>query len=383
MFKQKLKILAVIPILSILLLIGLTTPTKASQFENTKNYTLEQTEIVDENLYISSEETVDIAGVVDGDLFIAADSVIVSGTVTGDLYTIAMNIDLTGNVYGSAFFIAQNIDVSGSIARNMYTVSAFSKISGSIGKDANMISSNSTITGKIAEDVRLVSNNSVISGTVKGEAIIYATSSTVNEELIGGELYENMREEDEVTAPKTNKVKTEKRFTSPFLQINFFSTFLGFVAMYIVGVILIYLAPVKTLQIEKKVTDSMQEFLFSFLIGLAISIVVPLPLLILTLTLVGAPLAILIFALILFATIFGTIWVESAIGHKILSTQGKKDPKRLLSLLVGRGLTTVVNFIPIVRGLYKWILSMTALGAITRMKYDAYRNTKKVKKAKK
>jgi hypothetical protein len=75
--------------------------------------------------------------------------------------------------------------------------------------------------------------------------------------------------------------------------------------------------------------------------------------------------------------VFGTIWVESAIGHKILETSDKKDPKRLLSLLIGRGLTTVVNFIPIVRGLYKWILSMTAVGAIVRMKYDAYKGSKK------
>jgi hypothetical protein len=81
---------------------------------------------------------------------------------------------------------------------------------------------------------------------------------------------------------------------------------------------------------------------------------------------------------------FGTIWVESAIGYKILSTVDKKDNKRLLSLLVGRGLSTVVNFIPIVRGLYKMILSTVAVGAIVRTKYDAFPNKgKKKKKSKK
>jgi len=76
MFKQKLKILGVLPILSILILIGFVTPSKAAQFEDTDTYTLEQTEIVEENLYVKSD-IVDISGVVDSDLFIAANTVTV------------------------------------------------------------------------------------------------------------------------------------------------------------------------------------------------------------------------------------------------------------------------------------------------------------------
>jgi hypothetical protein len=100
-------------------------------------------------------------------------------------------------------------------------------------------------------------------------------------------------------------------------------------------------------------------------------------------TLIGAPLSILIASVLIFMASFGTIWVESAIGYKILSTTNHEDPKRLLSLLIGRGLTTVVNFIPIIRGLYKSILSMTAIGAIVRMKYDAYKERKPSKKVSK
>jgi cobalamin biosynthesis protein CobD/CbiB len=162
-----------------------------------------------------------------------------------------------------------------------------------------------------------------------------------------------------------------------------FSTLIGFVAMYIVGIVLIYLAPVKTLKIEEKVVGSTKEALFSFLVGLGITIVIPLPLILLAFTLIGLPLAILITAILLFATFFGSLWVESAIGYKILSKAEKKDPKRFLSLLVGRGLTTVINFIPIIRGLYKNILNMVAIGAIVRMKYDCYKNNKKKSKSKK
>lgn len=381
MFKKQLRVLGLIPILGILILLGFTTPSRAAQFES-GDYTLEETEIVEENLYISGE-TVEIAGVVDGDLVAGGNTVTITGTVTGDLYVAGSRIDVSGNVYGSTFLTGQTVDLSGSVARNSYVASMFANVSGSVGKDVLVFASDSSITGKITEDARVFAGHSIISGNVKGEALVYSGTSSIDEELIGGEVYENkeFEKKDMMTIEKDIKPRRIRVFAGKaFLGINVFSTLIGFVSMYIVGVVLIYLAPVKTLKIEEKVTDSLQEFLFSFLVGLGIFVVIPLPLIILSFTLIGTPLAILIMGVLLFASIFATVWVESAIGHKILSTTDKKDPKRLLSLLIGRGLTTVVNFIPIVKGIYKSILSMTAVGAIVRMKYDAYKGGKKSKK---
>jgi cytoskeletal protein CcmA (bactofilin family) len=337
---------------------------------------------VEENLYISGG-TVEISGVVDGDLIAGGNTVTITGTVTGDLYAAGSKVDISGNVYGSTFLTGQTVDVSGSIARNSYITSMFANISGNIGKDATIFASNSSITGKVTEDVRVFAGRSVISGSVKGEVLVYSGTSTVDEELVEGEIYENMEIEGKKMKNLENDIQPRRIGAwagKAFFGINVFSILIGFVSMYIVGVVLIYLAPVKTLKIEEKVTDSLQEFLFSFLIGLGIFVIIPMPLIILSFTLIGTPLAILIIAVLLFASIFGTVWVESAIGQKILSTTDKKDPKRLLSLLIGRGLTTVVNFIPIVRGIYKWVLSMTAVGAIVRMKYDAYKEVKKGRK---
>jgi len=57
-----------------------------------------------------------------------------------------------------------------------------------------------------------------------------------------------------------------KHLRKAFMGINVLVTLVSFVAMYIVGIVLIYLAPVKTLKIEKKVIGSTQEFLYSFLV---------------------------------------------------------------------------------------------------------------------
>jgi hypothetical protein len=384
MFKKSLRILAVIPFLSILFLLGFSSPSRAATFKS-ESYALTESEIVEENLYINGE-TVQIDGVVDGDLLVCSESLTISGTVTGDLYSASSTVDISGNIYGSIFVAAQNVKLSGSVARNAFIGSAFSDVSGSIGKDLVVFTGNSTVTGKVTEDIKVFSSRSNISGTVKGEVLVYAPYSKINESLVEGEIYENVDTTTQDTTRETTSFgkSLKKGIFSQMISINIFSTLLGFVSMYIVGIILIYLAPVKTLQIEKKVIASLQEFLFSFLVGLAILVVIPVPIIILGITLIGTPLAILISGLLIFAMFFGTIWVESAIGYKILSTVDKKDNKRLLSLLVGRGLSTVVNFIPIVRGLYKMILSTVAVGAIVRTKYDAFPNKgKKKKKSKK
>ncbi len=372
MFKKKLKILAIIPILSILFLLGLSSPSRAATFKS-ESYALIESEIVEENLYINGE-TVQIDGVIDGDLLVCSETLTISGTVTGDLYSASSTVDISGNVYGSVFVAAQNIKLSGSVARNAFLGAAFSDVSGSIGKDLVVFAGNSIVSGKVTEDVKVFSSRSNISGTVKGEALVYSAYSKINESLVEGEIYENIETatQDTVNSNTSFAKNIKKGVFNQMLSINIFSTLVSFVAMYIVGVILIYIAPVKTLQIEKKVIGSLQEFLFSFLIGLALVVVIPVPILILSITIIGAPLAILISGFLIFVLLFGTIWVESAIGYKILSTVDKKDKQRLLSLLVGRGLSTVVNFIPIVRSLYKMILSTVAVGAIVRTKYDAF-----------
>lgn len=89
--------------------------------------------------------------------------------------------------------------------------------------------------------------------------------------------------------------------------------------MYIVGILLIYVAPVKTVTIGKKVSSSFNEFIKSFGLGFIILLAIPLPLFILTMTLVGAPLAILLTAILIFLVTFGTLWSETAIGFKVLS----------------------------------------------------------------
>ncbi|MDD3474617.1 MAG: polymer-forming cytoskeletal protein [Candidatus Dojkabacteria bacterium] len=377
MFKLKGKILGIfVPLLSIFLLFCFSSPSRAAQFQQ-GDYTLSSSEIIEENLYVGGA-IIEIDGVVDGDLFVAAETITISGTITGDLYAAGNSLEVTdtANIYGSAYLAGQSINVKGDVLKNLVVAGAISNVSGSVGKDLTVFGATSTVSGPVTEDVRVFANKSTISDYVKGEVLVYAESSTVDKELVTGEIYEHTDLNTEVDIDTTKIQNLNLNMNSALWSINIFSLVIGFVAMYIVGIVIIYLAPVKTLEIEKKVISSNQDFLFSFLVGLGIIVFIPLPLIMLSLTVVGIPLTLLITAMLIFASTFGTIWVESAVGHKILSKSKNTDEKRLLSLLIGRGITTVVKLIPIVRGVYMMILSMTALGAIVRMKYDAFKTIK-------
>ncbi len=148
--------------------------------------------------------------------------------------------------------------------------------------------------------------------------------------------------------------------------------------MYIVGIILILSAPVKTLQIEKKIITSWEEALKSYAIGLVVLFTIPIPLFLLIITLVGAPLAFLIMGILIFLAAFGTIWTESAIGQKVLQLTDRKDNGRFISLLIGRSISVIVRLIPIVRGIYSLSLIMITVGAVVRTKYDAFTLSRKV-----
>jgi cytoskeletal protein CcmA (bactofilin family) len=366
------KIFLGIPIITILMMIGLISPVKAAQFIDT-DYTLEQTELISENMYISGE-TVDIKGVIDGDLFVGAGDIYISGTVTGDIFAMGNKINISGTVYGNAYIMGQYLDVSGSIGQNLIQMGMFANHSGNVGKDLLVFSYNLNSTGKVTDDLRVFTGSALIDSDVKGELLIYSDTSNINAERIEGEIYENVEMSTNIEKPE---IQIDKQgIKNRFFSVNIVSSLIGFVGLYILGIALIYVAPVKTLKIEKKVNESYKEFLFSFLVGLGISTILPIPLILISFTLIGFPLALVVTMVMIFLYIYGKLWVESAIGNKILQKANREDNKRFLSLLIGRSITTIVNFIPIIRGIYSWVLGVTAVGAVVRMKYDAYKKVK-------
>jgi hypothetical protein len=371
------KTLTTLPLLLLLLTISLILPSrlKAAQFYFA-SYTLTQDETVMEDIYIVGEQ-IKIDGLVDGDLIAFGDTIQVNGTITGDTYLMASKVDVNANIYGSTFIFANNTSLEGLVTENTYIASTFFNYNADTQRDMFALFLEGTIKGSVGDDLRTVGMRSNIDTIVRGDLIVIADQDTVNEENITGEIYDSERLQKIAQA---QGVDIDEPFNVEIPSFNFRPTwrtrmttlFINFLSMLLVGFIIIMLSPVKTYQIQERITGSTNEFLKSLVAGFLISLVIPLPLFILLISVIGTPAAILIIGLLAFIMIFGKIWVETAFGREILILFKVNEYRPFKSFLVGRLLTILVNIIPIVRGFYNAILAFVALGAVVRMKRGYY-----------
>ena len=372
----KLKSIYILPILSLLLLfIFPKGEVNAAKIE-IGDYNLDKQSIVEDDLYISGDSIV-INGVVDGDLVAVGQNITLDGTVTGDIYLFGTTVTVAGNIYGSGIVAGSSVVISGTLRDNVYIAAMMADLDGSFNKDIAALTGTFKLNGTVADDVRVASGQVISTASVGGDFLIGGDNYTVEENSISGDLIAG---NDNAFSRKDNEDE-ELNFTrSDFLGFNIGLTIVNFLGMYIVGILLIYSAPVKTLQIEKKIISSWEELLKSYAIGLVRLFTIPIPLFLLILTFVGAPLAFLIIGILIFLAVFGTVWTESAMGQKILQLSKKKDNGRFVSLLLGRSVSVVVRLIPIIRELYSLSLILVTVGAVVRTKYDAFSQSRKVTK---
>ncbi len=380
----KLRNIYIFPILSILILLLFPKGVINAAKIEVGDYTLDKESIVEDDLYISGEKVV-ISGVVDGDLIVTGQNITVDGTVTGDIYLFGTTVTVGGNIYGNAILVGSTVTTSGTITENTYIGSMIADLDGTFNKDIAAATGTFKLNGSVGDDVRVASGQVISNATVGGDFLLAGDNYTVEEKNVYGDLIAGSEHPFWKDIPKEQTFNFSK---DDFLGFNIGLAIVNFIGMYIVGVILILSAPVKTLQIEKKIITSWEEVLKSYAIGLVVLFTIPLPLFLLIITLVGAPLAFLIIGILIFLATFGTVWTESAIGQRVLQLTDRKDSGRFISLLIGRSISVIVRLIPIVRGIYSLSLILITVGAVVRTKYDAFsqarkQNSKEIKTTKK
>ena len=380
----KLRNIYIFPILSILILLLFPKGVINAAKIEVGDYTLDKESIVEDDLYVSGERVV-INGVVDGDLIVTGQNITVDGTVTGDIYLFGTTVTVGGNIYGNAILVGSTVTTSGTITENTYIGSMIADLDGTFNKDMAAATGTFKLNGSVGDDVRVASGQVISNATVGGDFLLAGDNYTVEEKNVYGDLIAGSEHPFWKDIPKEQTFNFTK---DDFLGFNIGLAIVNFIGMYIVGVILILSAPVKTLQIEKKIITSWEEVLKSYAIGLVVLFTIPLPLFLLIITLVGAPLAFLIIGILIFLATFGTVWTESAIGQRVLQLTDRKDSGRFISLLIGRSISVIVRLIPIIRGIYSLSLILITVGAVVRTKYDAFsqarkQNSKEIKTTKK
>ncbi len=327
------------------------------------SYTLNREEILHDDLYVSGE-TVEINGIVDGDVYIAANTISITGTISDDLYITGETATISGNIYGNLTVFASNIDLSGSVSGNCYLFGGTVNSTGSITDDLVAVGGNVYTKGLVDEDLIVLGGNVNVESTVAEDLVAFGSKLSLSEALISGEIYQ-----------EEGKFATQNMtfFSNPNIPYGrvIYTSLISGISMFLVGILLIYMMPVKTLDIVKKSTSSGEEFIKSFATGFIILFIASAPvLLLLSATIVGLPIAGILLALVIFLAIYARLWVELGIGKMILHYYEKKDYPYYTALLVGRGISILIGLIPIIGMIYSLILTLAGTGAFFRMKYE-------------
>jgi len=374
--KRLLSILA-IPFLAVLFSIVVAKPANAAEF-HFQDYTLAQDETVTDDLYITNSTT-EINGLVQGDLMVIAGDIKITGTVTGDVYAIGSTVTFTGNTYGNLSIIGNDVSVQGMVKENAYTIGSSVTFSGNVEKDYSNIAMKTDITGSVGDDARFITSYGTIDSIIQGDLVIIGRQYDAQEDKVTGEVYDTARLQSfaqEQGIDLNNDSETIKKYTENWGD-KLFGALFSFCSLSPVGYFIIAAAPVKTGKIISKITGSKRDFAISFGIGLGVLIIAPVVLFLLSVSLVGAPFALLILGVLVFLTVFGRIWVETAFGQQILFLFKKDEYRPFKSLAIGRLISVIIRLIPFVGFFYSVIIMSTAVGATLRMKLDYWNKGRK------
>lgn len=377
-FSKRLFGVLAVPLLAVLFSIVAAKPANAAEF-HFKDYTLAQDETVADDLYITNSYT-EINGLVQGDVMIAATDVKITGTVTGDIYIVGTNITFTGNTYGNLYTAGNDISIQGIVKGNAYTIGSVVNFSGDVENDYTDIAMRTNNTGSVGDDARIITSDGTVDSLIKGDLVLIGSKYSLQDSKVTGNIYDNARINSiaqEQGVDLTHESNTTYTMPTVTWSSKLFGALFAFCSMSLVGYFMIAAAPVKTGKIMSKVTGSPKDFVFSLMIGFGILVVAPFALLVLSISLVGIPFAFFIMGLLLFLTLFGKLWVETAFGQEILLLLKSEGYRPFKSLAIGRGISVLIGLVPFVSFFYSIVLMSTAVGAFVRMKLEYWNKGKK------
>ena len=305
--------------------------------------------------------TVEVRGTVKGDLVSFAKRTVVSGTVEGNIYNFSNSLYLDGQLEHSLYGLMQSLDVSdrGRVVEGVVVGAGDITLEGAVGRSATVYAGNADLSGSIGRELTMAGDNLTLTNTAH----------------VGGNLSAQVRQLKNVhiadgatiTGSRDIQVRTkENHFARPRF---YFYQAVWLAAAMLVGWLGLILFP-GFFQASARTVGSGWR---SLGLGLGVLAGMPVAMVLIAVTLVGLPASLMLLAFYLTAIYLAKIWVGAFLGQKLLkpTESGKSD--WLLGLLVGLLILTIIEFIPYLGGLVRFVVVCIGLGAFVWQLYRVSR----------
>lgn len=348
-----------------------------------EDYTLAAGETHDGTLVVSGN-TVNVDGVVAGDVLAFSRRVTIRGEVQGNVITVARQLEIPGHVRGSVHTASGRTHVAGTVDENLYALTEVFTLagSGSIRRDGAVLAEGAVLEGSVGRDLFLGGDRSELRGPVGRNVTAWIENLTLLDGArVDGDVTAMMPEGHEIEVSSGARVAGEvvaqevsmrhggrmARYSEPgfyvWLAVNL-------AAAFVVGLLLHLLLPA-VFDVRVETTGA---FFRSLGLGFVVLVAMPAALLLCAITLVGIPVALMGLALYLASLYVGSIVVAGLIGIAMVHPRGEGWGPFGLALLAGLALTFVAANTPLVGILVKGVVVLLGLGLLTERARSGWRS---------
>ena len=362
MLKNKFKIISILLILTFFILVPFayadneidnTTSTENTNAENVK------TNYKKSDVYLSGKD-INIDYIVDGNLYVCADTVTINSQIGGDAFIFAKKIivDKDAYIFNNLFALADSIEIKG-LAYDVYSCSNEITLSGNIYRDIKVTANKITINGVIGRDAYVNCKN-----------IAFNTEENSSNAKIYGNL--SYSAPNEITIPNKVVVGDTKFTQSGFKNISpsqVIKNYLLSLCTFIVFVLLIYfvLSKCKSDFQKDDLKLNASSILKTFLLGFLAIVIIPIIAILLLITFIGstAGLTLLTFYVLL---IFISLAIFTITVNKYLCQRAKitKTPATIGMLIVSSLVVSIMTKTPYVGAVLYIIFFIFGFGIIIK-----------------
>lgn len=301
--------------------------------------------------------------------FMAGEIQLVDKTVDSDLMISGKEIKISSNINGDAYVAGSHVDISGSVNGNLIVVGGEVTISGKVSKNLIMLGGQAVVKdtaeigGYVLAGGRKIDLSGKFMGPVKlgAETLIVGPKTVINGNLEADVSLSDISSDAKIVGEKNIRIYETKKVETQTNQWKSFSSIgevLSFLSKLLVLLILVKLFGPKIKQINLQ--DSFWSSIGS---GLLVLIVTPILALLLMITLIALPISVIILALYFIGLYLSTILSSILVGN-YLSKIAKLKANNYVQGFLGLILITLIEIIPFVGGLTKFLLLLLGIGII-------------------
>ncbi len=303
----------------------------------------------DHSLY-KAGRTVNITGVINGDIFCAAQTVTIDATVNGDVICAGQTITINGTVNGNIRLVGQTLNVGAQTSRSVSLAGQDLTLSSNatVGTDVSLAGQTAHINGRTDRDITGAVNDMFVAGTV-GRNVTARTNKLVlqsSANIRGNLSYISPTQlQRDGGAKVAGTIVFHKSVGAAHHHAAWQGVWLAWhlywlAAILVFSMIIVALFPQLTQRWNKVARGQTWQ---AVLVGLIAMLVVPLVMVTLLLSIIGAPLALFLLLLWLLIVALSLPLAAYYTGSLLLKNE-KRTP---IIMLLGAVVLGLISMIPV------------------------------------